>query len=166
MATNKEININGVMTPVTEFDHPAQEIDDATTRALEGGAIDQLLAGKEPSISILPISKGGTGASSVNGIRENIGLLVKKTVPAGGSTVITLPQDSLFLLSCNDNVRKGAVLFNTIGSRVYADTVLITLLNWSYSYVSGSLDLTLTETDGRYEAQVCVVSLGENAYTG
>lgn len=29
MATNKEININGVMTPVTEFKHSAQEIDDA-----------------------------------------------------------------------------------------------------------------------------------------
>ena len=49
MATNKEIKINGVMTPVTEFDHPAQEIDDATTRALAGGAIDQLLAGKAPA---------------------------------------------------------------------------------------------------------------------
>lgn len=49
MATNKEININGVMTPVTEFEHSAQEIDDATTRALEGGTIDQLLAGKAPA---------------------------------------------------------------------------------------------------------------------
>lgn len=46
MATNKEIKINGVMTPVTDFSHTSQEIDDATTRALEGGAIDQLLAGK------------------------------------------------------------------------------------------------------------------------
>lgn len=49
MATNKEININGVMTPVTAFSHTAQEIDDATARALAGGAIDQLLAGKAPA---------------------------------------------------------------------------------------------------------------------
>lgn len=48
MATNKEIKINGVMTPVTDFSHTSQEIDDATERALEGGAIDQLLAGKAP----------------------------------------------------------------------------------------------------------------------
>lgn len=59
MATNKEININGVMTPVTEFSHTAQEIDDATTRALEGGAIDQLLAGKAPD----GYGLGGSGAS-------------------------------------------------------------------------------------------------------
>lgn len=166
MATTKEITVNGVVTEVTEFDHSAQEIDDATARALEGGKIDQLLAGKEPSISILPISKGGTGANGVNGVRENIGLRVKKTVPAGGSTTITLPIDSLFLVSCNDNVRSGAVLFETIGSTVYADNVLMALRNWSYSYASGSLDLTLTETNGRYPAFMYVVSLGENAYTG
>lgn len=46
MATNKEININGVMTPVTDFDHSAQEIDDATTRALAGGDLDQDIAKK------------------------------------------------------------------------------------------------------------------------
>lgn len=50
MATTKEITVNGVVTEVTEFDHSAQEIDDATARALAGGAIDQLLAGKEPAI--------------------------------------------------------------------------------------------------------------------
>lgn len=166
MAVTKEIKIKGVYTEVTDFDHSAQEIDDATARALEGGKIDQLLAGKEPSISILPISKGGTGSNSVNGIRGNIGLSVKKTVSAGGSIVITLPKDSLFLISCNDNVRSGAVLFETDGFGVYADTVLMALRKWSYSYAPRSLDLTLTETDGRYEAQVCVVSLGENAYTG
>ena len=48
MATNKEIKINGVMTPVTDFSHTSQEIDDAVTRALEGGVIDQLLEGKAP----------------------------------------------------------------------------------------------------------------------
>lgn len=59
MATNKEIKINGVMTPVTDFSHTSQEIDDATTRALEGGAIDQLLAGKAPA----GYGLGSSGAS-------------------------------------------------------------------------------------------------------
>lgn len=165
MATNKEIKINGVMTPVTDFSHTSQEIDDAVTRALEGGAIDQLLAGKEPSISILPISKGGTGANSVNGIRKNIGLRVEEMVPAGGSTTITLPSNSLFLVSCIDNIREGAVLFSTSASRIKSDTVLIPLQSWSYSYTS-SLDLTLTETDKRYSAYIMIVSLGNQEYLG
>lgn len=62
MATNKEIKINGVMTPVTDFSHTSQEIDDATTRALGGGAIDQLLAGKAPA---------GYGIGEENAARVN-----------------------------------------------------------------------------------------------
>lgn len=42
--------LTGQPAQVDQLDHSAQEIDDATTRALEGGAIDQLLAGKEPAI--------------------------------------------------------------------------------------------------------------------
>lgn len=59
MATTKEIMVNGVVTEVTEFDHSAQEIDDATARALAGGAIDQLLAGKAPG----GYGLGSSGAS-------------------------------------------------------------------------------------------------------
>ena len=66
MATTKEIMVNGVVTSVTEFDHPAQEIDDATTRALEGGAIDQLLAGKAPDGYGLGGSYGGYIADADN----------------------------------------------------------------------------------------------------
>lgn len=62
MATTKEITVNGVVTEVTEFDHSAQEVDDATTRALSGGEIDQLLAGKVPTgrprLYSLPLSDG------------------------------------------------------------------------------------------------------------
>ncbi len=59
MAVTKEIKIKGVYTEVTDFDHSAQEIDDATTRALEGGVIDQLLAGKAP----VGYGLGSSGAS-------------------------------------------------------------------------------------------------------
>lgn len=59
MAVTKEIKIKGVYTEVTDFDHSAQEIDDATARALEGGAIDQLLAGKAPD----GYGLGSSGAS-------------------------------------------------------------------------------------------------------
>ena len=98
MATNKEININGVMTPVTEFSHTAQEIDDATTRALEGGAIDQLLAGKasayehQPEIEITsdylnaPIYLQKDDAGNVHISIWNASTL--KTIPQDGWTII------------------------------------------------------------------------------
>ena len=41
--------LTGQPAQVDQLDHTAQEIDDATARALEGGAIDQLLAGKAPA---------------------------------------------------------------------------------------------------------------------
>lgn len=67
MATNKEIKINGVMTPVTDFSHTSQEIDDAVTRALEGGEIDTLLAGKasvaKPAVINMPLTDGVTGTA-------------------------------------------------------------------------------------------------------
>ena len=158
--------LTGQPAQVDQLEHTAQQIDDATARALEGGAIDQLLAGKEPSISILPISKGGTGADSVNGIRKNIGLRVDEMVPAGGSTTITLPNNSLFLMSCSDNIREGAVLFSTASSKIKSDTVLIPLQSWSYSYASRGLDLPLTETDRRFSAYIMIVTLGSQVYLG
>lgn len=41
--------LTGQPAQVDQLEHTAQQIDDATARALEGGAIDQLLAGKAPA---------------------------------------------------------------------------------------------------------------------
>ena len=41
--------LTGQPAQVDQLDHTAQEIDDAIARALPGGAIDELLAGKAPS---------------------------------------------------------------------------------------------------------------------
>ena len=68
MATNKEIKINGVMTPVTDFSHTSQEIDDATARALEGGAIDVALQNKADTSSVYTKTESDTLlATKVNG---------------------------------------------------------------------------------------------------
>ena len=82
MATTKEIMVNGVVTSVTEFDHSAQEIDDAIGRALPGGEIDTLLARKAPSTYLGNISRNkiykigyffkGSGASSSGAVTIRI----------------------------------------------------------------------------------------------
>ena len=41
--------LTGQPAQVDQLDHTAQQIDDATARALSGGVIDQLLAGKAPA---------------------------------------------------------------------------------------------------------------------
>lgn len=90
--------LTGQPAQVDQLDHTSQEIDDATTRALEGGAIDQLLAGKasayeqQPEIEItsdyfdVPIYVKKDDAGNVHISIWNA--LTLKTIPQYGWTIM------------------------------------------------------------------------------
>ena len=90
--------LTGQPAQVDQLEHTAQEIDDATARALEGGAIDQLLAGKasayehQPEIEITsdyfgePIHVQKDDAGNVHISLWNASTL--KAIPRYGWTVI------------------------------------------------------------------------------
>lgn len=140
--------LTGQPAQADQLDHTAQQIDDAIARALPGGDIDTLLAEKEPVITTLPISKGGTGADNYTDARANLGISKRHICKAGGSIDILLEANSTYILSCSDNVRGGALLIQSSASSIVTVSTLIALKKWSYSY--SGLTLTCSETDGRY----------------
>lgn len=123
MATNKEKKINGVMTPVTDFDHSAQEIDDATARALAGGEIDQLLAGKASAYEQQP-------EIEITSDYLNAPIYVKKD-DAGNvhiniwnaSTLKTIPQYG-WTTMCNIPIGYRPSYTIILTSRFFSDTTL------------------------------------------
>lgn len=81
------------------------------------------------------------------------------TVPAGGSVTVALPGGGTFLISATDNVRRGCVLLQTLDREIFAPgTALIPLQSWTYS--ADGLNLTISETDGRYDLKVTVAGIG------
>lgn len=81
------------------------------------------------------------------------------TVPAGGSVTVALPGGGTFLISATDNVRRGCVLLQTLDREIFAPgTALIPLQSWAYS--ADGLNLTISETDGRYDLKVTVAGIG------
>ena len=90
--------LTGQPAQVDQLDHSAQQIDDATARALEGGTIDQLLAGKasayehQPEIEITsdyldaPIYVKKDDAGNVHISLWNA--LILQTIPQYGWAVV------------------------------------------------------------------------------
>lgn len=156
--------LTGQPAQVDQLDHTAQEIDDAIARALPGGAIDTALQNKEPSFSVLPLSKGGTGVQSLNSLRELIGISKVVSCGAGGSVDIVLPGQGTYLIFANDNVRQGAILAQTGNRDGYVSTIatLASLSGWSYAKGNGIF--TLSETGGSYSVSFHVVSFGVSVY--
>lgn len=90
--------LTGQPAQVDQLEHTAQQIDDATARALEGGAIDQLLAGKasayeqQPEIEItsdyfdkpIYVQKDDAGNVHINIWNA----LTLKTIPQYGWTIM------------------------------------------------------------------------------
>lgn len=154
--------LTGQPAQVDQLEHTAQEIDDATARALPGGAIDTALQNKENSFSVLPITKGGTGANNIGTARANLGIDKHISCPAGGSITLTLPRESIFLIGTSDNIRASGLILvytksNSAQNNVARVVQLDTPLNWSYSLSGGVL--TLSETNGNYPADFSVVTL-------
>ena len=154
--------LTGQPAQVDQLEHTAQQIDDSIGRALPGGEIDTLLAGKEPAFTTLPISKGGTGGNNVKNARANLGIDKIVVCPAGGSITLTLPQESIFLIGTSDNIRRGGLILvytlsSTAQNNVAKVKELDTPSSWAYSLSGGVL--TLSETDGRYPASFSVVTL-------
>lgn len=178
--------LTGQPAQVDQLEHTAQQIDDSIGRALPGGEIDTLLAGKanassvytktesdtllaekEPVFTTLPISKGGTGANNVKNARANLGIDKLVTCPAGSSISLTLPFSSIYLIGTSDNVRqRGLILVYTNDAKAQNNVQTVTTLDtpsgWSYS-LSGGL-LTLSETGGRYSADFSIVTLCTGRY--
>ena len=154
--------LTGQPAQVDQLDHTAQEIDDAIARALPGGAIDTLLQNKENSFSVLPITKGGTGATDYITARENLGF--KRIVcPAGQSVSLDIANECTYILSASDNVHQGAVMIQIDSSatpRLKASAQFMQLLGWSYSISNGKL--TLSETGGSFGAGIGVSHIAWN----
>lgn len=70
MAHTTEIVVNGIVTQVTEFDHPAQAIDDTVDAA----------AGLLPGGTGLPVDRGGTGAKTPQQALANLGAGVRENL--------------------------------------------------------------------------------------
>ena len=138
--------------------HTGPQIDSAVSRALTGGEIDGILAGKESSFSMLPINKGGTGGNSYYLARKNLGIANRIICPAGSSVTYTLEVNSTYLITDCDNMRYGAILVQTGASFVVSKTELTPLNGWSYSY--SGLVITLSETGGVYDAGFCLNHVG------
>ena len=156
--------LTGQPAQVDQLEHTAQEIDGAITRALPGGAIDIALQNKEPSFSVLPLSKGGTGVQNLNSLRELIGISKVVSCGAGGSVDIVLPGKGTYLIFANDNARQGAILVQTGNTNGYVNaiTTLASLSAWSYAKGNGIF--TLSETGGKYSTNFYVVSFGTSVY--
>lgn len=142
MATNKEININGVMTPVTEFSHTAQQIDDATARALPGGAIDIALQKKasayeqQPEIEItsdylsepIYVKKDDAGNVHIN--------------VWNASTLKAIPQYGWAII-CNIPTGYRPRQWIILTSRFFSDTTL-----YAQAYIVVTTDGNLSVTGG------------------
>lgn len=157
MAKTKQIVVNGMIFDVIDFDHSAQEIDDAVDAALNA----------EPAIDVLPVEKGGTGVSVLTEIRENIGIAYGATVDANSSGAITFPTNGVFLVCVAGNANNGAILVFTGTASRGVDKVeeLTALKAWSYSYTGGNLALTINNT-ANYSASFAVTSLRYSVYEG
>jgi hypothetical protein len=105
-----------------------------------------------------------SGGVEVAGVMNTANRVVL-TVPAGGSTTISLAPLGTYLISASDNVRQGCVLLQTMDREVFSTSnTLIALHNWQYS--TDGLKLTIAETDGTYDLKVTVVSVGKGYYAG
>lgn len=154
--------LTGQPAQVDQLEHTAQEIDDAISRALPGGAIDTALQNKENSFSVLPLNKGGTGSNTYTGARENLGF--KRIVcPAGQSVSVDIANEYTYILSASDNLHKGAVMIQINSAArpgLIASAELISLSNWSYSISNGKL--ILSETGGSFGAGIGVSHIAWN----
>lgn len=59
MAKTKEIVVNGQLTRVTEFDHTAQQIDDATQKFLDGYTAKDVGAAAKPEFILTTMVSSG-----------------------------------------------------------------------------------------------------------
>ena len=133
--------LTGQPAQVDQLDHSAQQIDDATARALEGGTIDQLLAGKasayehQPEIEItsdyldVPIYVKKDDAGNVHISIWNAVTL--KTIPQYGWTIMCniptgyRPSHTIIATSCvhtNTTLYASAIIMvdNNGNLQVYA----------------------------------------------
>lgn len=134
--------LTGQPAQVDQLDHTAQQIDDAIARALEGGAIDQLLAGKasayehQPEIEItsdylsepIYVKKDDAGNVHIN--------------VWNASTLKAIPQYGWAII-CNIPTGYRPRQWIILTSRFFSDTTL-----YAQAYIVVTTDGNLSVTGG------------------
>jgi len=155
------------------------QIDEAVFRAVNGGELDQKIegltagdVGAEPTISVLPVEKGGTGGESASGARRNLGISYGISIAAGATEEITLKSNGGYLIVSSSNVSRGIVEV-ACGAQIRRVTDITTIVGWSYDYervseganTGTNLTFQITNTSA-YSFNVYVISLTGSIYWG
>ena len=139
--------LTGQPAQVDQLEHTAQQIDDAIARALPGGGIDTLLAGKAPAGYGLG-SVGVTSLLDANTAKEN-GWYI-----GGGENAVNFPSynhkyGELFVLARNTTIEQFSIYQGTICVRYSTDGGT----TWSYwEYVNPPMTIGVEyRTTERYQ---------------
>ena len=144
------------MKTITFNGQPFEVVDVAARASIDGLTADKV--GAEPAFSVLSVLKGGTGSSSVNGARTNLGIGTRKELSAGVTGEVTFPKSGAFLVSAINNAHNGVLAVTTSNTGIQGVAEIIPLRRWSYSHSTDSLTMSIT-LNSEFNVSVAITTL-------